>query len=405
MNGLPEGWKWLSLSEIGVSSNESIIPAKYENELFEVWSVPNYEKDEPEYLKGKEIGSNKIVVQEGDVLLCKINPRINRVWQVRRSKGLKQIASTEWVVVRNKEVNASFLVYQLQSQRIRNELLKDVSGVGGSLMRARPNAVKNLKLTLPHRELQDQIVSKIEELFSELDKGIEELKTAQQQLKVYRQAVLKWAFEGKLTNENVKDGELPEGWKLVSVGSICKCIVPNRDKPKSFTGDIKWVTTPNLSDNSIKLDYPNINLGLSKEEVQQFNARVIPTGSVIMTCVGTFGLSAIVEQPIVANQQLHAFITNDLIDPRFLAYCIQYNKPYFESKSTSTTIQYLNKENCNSMPLPLCTIEEQQQIVQEIESRLSVCDKIEEAITASLKQAEALRQSILKKAFEGKLTF
>ncbi len=72
------------------------------------------------------------------------------------------------------------------------------------------------KSTLQFRLLrkQQQIVSKIEELFSELDKGIEELKTAQQQLKVYRQAVLKWAFEGKLTNEDVKDGELPEGWKM-----------------------------------------------------------------------------------------------------------------------------------------------------------------------------------------------
>ena len=63
-------------------------------------------------------------------------------------------------------------------------------------------------------ETQQAIVSKIEELFSELDKGIEDLKTAQQQLKTYRQSVLKWAFEGKLTNENVKEGELPQGWEI-----------------------------------------------------------------------------------------------------------------------------------------------------------------------------------------------
>ena len=124
-----------------------------------------------------------------------------------------------------------------------------------------------------------------------------------------------------------------------------------------------------------------------------------------MTCVGTFGLSAIVERPIVINQQLHAFITNEKVYSKYLAYCIQLNKQYFESKSksTSTTIQYLNKENCNSMPFPLCSITEQQTIVQEIESRLSVADKMEESITQSLQRAEALRQSILKKAFEGRL--
>jgi type I restriction enzyme S subunit len=122
-----------------------------------------------------------------------------------------------------------------------------------------------------------------------------------------------------------------------------------------------------------------------------------------MTCVGTFGLSAVVERPIVINQQLHAFICNELIVPKYLAYCIRSNKIYFESKSTSTTIQYLNKENCNSMPLPLCTPTEQMQIVQAIESRLSEADKLEDTITNTLQHAEALKQSILKKAFEGQL--
>ena len=264
------------------------------------------------------------------------------------------------------------------------------------------NAVE-LTFSIPKIETQQAIVSKIEELFSELDKGIEDLKTAQQQLKTYRQSVLKWAFEGKLTNEKVKDGELPKGWEILNIGKICKCIVPNRDKPKSFSGDIKWVTTPNLKPNSIKLEYENIGLGLSESEVIEYNARVIPIGGVIMTCVGNFGLAAIVEKPIVINQQLHAFISNDVIIPKYIAYNIQFNKHYFEKKSTSTTIQYVNKENCNSMPIPFCCVKEQDQIVQEIERRLSVADKMEESIVQSLLQAEALRQSILKKAFSGEL--
>jgi type I restriction enzyme S subunit len=63
----------------------------------------------------------------------------------------------------------------------------------------------------------------------------------------------------------------------------------------------------------------------------------------------------------------------------------------------------LNTDLIKIIDLPLCSLEEQNQIVQEIESRLSVCDKIEETIQNSLTKAEALRQSILKKAFEGKL--
>ncbi|MEI6754044.1 MAG: restriction endonuclease subunit S [Paludibacter sp.] len=263
----------------------------------------------------------------------------------------------------------------------------------------RKSEIEDIHFVLPPLTEQLAIVSKIEELLSDLDNGKQQLLTAQQQLKVYRQSLLKAAFEGRLTNKEVKDGELPKGWKLVEIGTICKCIVPNRDKPKSFTGDIKWVTTPNLSSSSIKLDYPSISMGLSENETVEYNARVIPSGSVIMTCVGTFGLSAVIEKPVVINQQLHAFLSSDLVNPKYIAYCIQNSKSYFEHKSTSTTIQYLNKSNCNSMPFPLTSIEEQNQIVDILESKLTVCDKIEETISQSLLQAETLKQSILKKAF------
>lgn len=315
------------------------------------------------------------------------------------------------------------------------------------------NGTTRLKLTksnlveipfiIPPLPEQQAIVAKIEELLSDLENGKQQLLIAQQQLKVYRQSLLKWAFEGKLTHKNslnqdscenslnqdscdlcdeqdfknetkVNPGNhnhpknhssdnLPEGWKWVKIGDVCKCIVPNRDKPKSFSGDIKWVTTPNLKANTIRLNYSDISMGLTLAEAKEYNARVIPVGSVIMTCVGTFGLSAIVEKPIVINQQLHAFISNEYVNSKYLAYCIQYNKNFFEKRSTSTTIQYLNKENCNSMPLPLCSFEEQQLIVDELESKLTVCDKIEETISQSLQQAETLKQSILKKAFSGEL--
>jgi len=119
--------------------------------------------------------------------------------------------------------------------------------------------------------------------------------------------------------------------------------------------------------------------------------------------VGKFGIAAIVSKEIIINQQLHAFLPNGRLLPKYIAYCIKYQKAYCEKLATATTIAYLNKENCNSIPIPLVSFEEQHEIVQGIESRLSVCDKLEETITESLLQAEALRQSILKKAFEGKL--
>ena len=81
----------------------------------------------------------------------------------------------------------------------KQDLVKQ--GIGGAQPNISQTILKKLAIPLPPLETQQAIVSKIEELFSELDKGIEDLKTAQQQLKTYRQSVLKWAFEGKLTED------------------------------------------------------------------------------------------------------------------------------------------------------------------------------------------------------------
>ena len=190
----------------------------------------------------------------------------------------------------------------------------------------------------------------------------------------------------------------------MKVGDICECIVPNRDKPKSFNGNIFWITTPDLNEENIHINYSLIDKGLTKDEVIEYKAKVIPINSVIMTCVGKFGVTALIEKESVINQQLHAFLPNDNVVPKYLAYALKTQKDYMHRVSTAITISYLNKSNCNSVPINLPpTIEEQTQIVQEIETRLSVCDKLNEAIEQSLEKAQALRQSILKKAFEGKL--
>lgn len=365
--------------------------------------ISNKSKDElfPYYGATGQVGWIDNFITDGEFIL--IGEDGAPFLDIYKDKAYK-IKGKTWVnnhahILKGKEkiIIDDFALYYLNSINYR----KYVNGT--TRLKLTKSSLVDIPFIVPPIIEQQAIVSRIEELLSDLDNGKQQLLLAQQQLKVYRQSLLKWAFEGKLTNKNEKDGKLPKGWEIVKVGDICKCIVPNRDKPKSFSGNIKWVTTPNLSENSIRLNYNTIPLGLSEAETKEYNARVIPNGSVIMTCVGTFGLSAIVEKPIVINQQLHAFIPNDQINSKYLAYCIKNNKIFFEGKSTSTTIQYLNKENCNSMPLPLCSIEEQQLIVDELESKLTVCDKIEETINKSLEQGETLRQSILKNAFEGKL--
>ena len=116
----------------------SVNPADYPGEVFELLSIPAYDRGSAEIALGSEIGSTKQAVQPGDVLLSKIVPHIRRAWVVEPSAGSRQIASSEWIVFRSKEADARYLRHFLVSDGFHRQFMQTVSGVGGSLLRARP---------------------------------------------------------------------------------------------------------------------------------------------------------------------------------------------------------------------------------------------------------------------------
>lgn len=161
-----------------------------------------YEAGKPEVVAGKEIGSNKQIVSEGMILLCKINPRINRTWIVKSGSGNSQIASTEWIAFSHcSALMPEYLMYFMRQMEFRDFLAGNASGVGGSLMRIKPATFSNYLFRMPGLFTQRAIVEKLEELLSDLDAGVTELKAAQKKLMQYRQSLLKAAVEGTLTAE------------------------------------------------------------------------------------------------------------------------------------------------------------------------------------------------------------
>ena len=333
-------------------------------------------------------------------------------------------------------------------------------GSGTTVKGIRLETLREIPFPLAPTEDQKRIVAEIEKQFSRLDEAVASLKRIQSNLKRYKAAVLKAAVEGKLTEQWRKDHpaveladqllkrilaerrakweaeelakmkakgtkpkddswkkkykkpagpdtanlpELPKGWIWTSTGELCDCIVPNRDKPKTFSGVIPWITLPDFNDNSINIYRSKSEMGLSKEETSKFNARIIPKGSVVMSCVGRFGIVGIAQSDIVINQQLHGFLMPTEIVKEYFAYAIKTQVPYMNAISTATTIAYLNKENCNSVPIALPSHREQKEIHAEIDRRLSVTEELEATIETSLKRAERLRQTILQKVFSGEL--
>lgn len=188
-------------------------------------------------------------------------------------------------------------------------------------------------------------------------------------------------------------------WKIDSAISNSTCIVPGRDKPKSFSGDIPWITTNDLKHLG-RTTFSGKNIGLTIDEVNQVNARIIPKESVLLTCVGDLGVVSIANQNMVVNQQLHSFQTKEKINNVFLMYCLSFQTDYMYKMASKTTVPYMNKTICNSIPI----IQPNIQLQNQFASKIELIEKQKELAKQSLKESEDLFNSLLQKAFKGELS-
>lgn len=304
-----------------------------------------------------------------------------------------------------------FIYYYLRS--IEQEL--DKKGTGTTFRAISGDVIKNTKLALPPLPEQHRIVAKIEELFSSLDKGIESLKTAHRQLKVYRQSVLKWAFEGKLTNKNVQEGELPEGWKCIKIEEIIQTLdqgwSPKCENRSSHSNNEWAVIKTTAVQSGYFMENENKVLPKNLKPRKQHELR---SADILITRAGPrvrVGICCMVKhvRPKLINcdKVYRIKVKDEVVIPNYFAMIL--NSPDYsdEIEKMKTGISdsgvNLTQKGFLHIAIKLPPLEEQHAIVAEIESRLSVCDKIEESIEQSLMQSESLRQSILKRAFEGKL--
>jgi len=384
-----------------------------------------------------------------------------------------QIASTGFSVLRPAPgIDPAFLFYKTISSDFVNTL--SVKQYGVSYPAVKSEQVRAQPLALPPANEQRRIVAKIEELFSELDKAIENLKAAREQLKAYRQSVLKHAFQGKLTaqwREKNKDkletieqllnlikkerearyqhqieewktlvkawetkgkpGRKPArprplrplldftkseainkkkasgDWIWLRVGAIFDVIsgATPKDLNKAKRGDIPFykVSDMNAPGNETKMNVSAIYL--SESIKNELRLRVYPTGTVIFpkrggailtnkkrilsrpSCFDLNTMGVVNSLPSISNDYLwHWFQALDLTEI--------YD---------GSNVPQINNKNVEPLLFPICSLEEQKNLSEILSKQMSVIIENEQKIEDDLIKAEALRQSILKKAFSGQL--
>lgn len=380
--------------------------------------------------------SPEIQLKNQDILITK-DGTIGRVGFVENIPEKTTVNSSILVVRPCSAILPKFLFYYFRGPKFQEIVRKKITGT--AVPHLFQHDIKKFQLDVSPLPEQHRIIAKIEELFTKLDAGVDTLKKVKAQLKRYRMAVLKHVFEGKLTEEwrkankgeiepasvlleRIKEErkksakgkckelppvdtsglpELPEGWVWAGIAEICDLINGRAFKPSEWSSKgLPIIRIQNLNNTNASFNYCNF-------EVE--DKYLVNNEQLLFAWSGTpgtsFGAHIWNRGRAVLNQHIFKMEINEsCISKIFLKHLINHNVAEYIRKSHGTAgLAHITKKKFENSLISLPPPAEQHKIVKEIERHFSRADEVEKVVEQSIKRAERLRQSILKKAFEGEL--
>ncbi len=376
------------LSELGAEIRGSIAPKP--GTVYAHYSIPSFDSGHPAMEDGGKIKSSKRSLQSGDVLISRINPRINRVWIVGEH-GVPSIGSTEWVALRlheNSPVDAKYLLWYLRSPRFRSEITSSVSGVTGSHTRAKPKQILAYEVPLPSIGEQRAIVEAIERMLSHLDAGRAGLALRNGRVQSLRQSLLR---------QETSEGPIR---RLAEVASTASGGTPRAGTASYYGGGIPWAVIGDLNDGVVSTTEKTI----TSEGLKASSAKWVEEGTLLIAMYGSIGKLGVAGRRLTTNQAIAA-ITPDptILDSKFLFYRLMADRTALANAGKGGTQSNISQTILRDWRISVPPLDNQNEAVHRLDRALSVLEATQAALAEVDTQSTALRQSILKAAFDGRL--
>lgn len=401
MSELPKGWVRESLAMIVQPRSERVSPVdRPDAPYIGLEHVQAHTNEILGTVPASNMVSSSASFDAGDVLYGRMRPYLNKVVRPKFS-GL---ASAEFIILPNSEtMDSDFLLKRLSALDFVDFACSQYEG---DRPRVKFDALGTFQIDVPPRAEQTRIVAKLEELLSDLDAGVTELKAAQKKLAQYRQSLLKAAVEGSEFGESYRKLPLSELVTSIGQGWSPKC------ERESATDSEQWAVMKTTAIQPLSFDGSH-NKALPANLVPRVNLE-LRSGDLLVTRAGPrnrVGITCLVRTTrpklILCDKAYRIRCNEELIDPSFLELVL--NAPHMlqriDELKTGISDSGLNltQDRFFTLEIPLPSVEEQRSVIERINSQVAqICDQ-EKSIELSLKQSTAQRQNILRTAFAGQL--
>lgn len=382
-------------------------PQEFPDEVFDYYSIPAYqETGSPAHSLGRDILSQKLALSSPCLLFGKLNPRVEKVWNVTELSDRRAIASTEWLpVVPTEELDQSFGYYLLRSDLVMSTAKGDVSGSTPSRQRVKPGSFYDLRVPIPPIAEQRAIAGVLEQVSAMIRAQVVSEKAA---IAVKRATTLT-VFARGVRGEPQRDSELgalPSSWEIVPLGALGRIgngSTPKRERAAYWVGGhFPWLTSAKVYDREIH----DADQFVTDTALRECHLPIVEPGAVLVAITGqgkTLGHSAVLRTRATINQHL-AYLATDLerADPSFVRGYLetQYEQLRQVGAGGGSTKGALTCAYLRTVPIPLPrSLEEQREIA-------SVLDTLDRKIDLHRRKRAVLDElfkSLLHKLMTGEI--